>query len=47
VLEEEYRIARVKAADETGLPEDGFPASCPFTIESILDPGFWPEATYD
>ncbi|APH74435.1 DUF29 domain-containing protein [Aquibium oceanicum] len=44
VVHEEYESARMKAADETGLPEDAFPAACPFTIEQILDPGFLPDA---
>ena len=44
VLGEEYEVARARAADETDLPEDIFPATCPFTIEQVLDPGFWPEA---
>lgn len=45
VVEEEYESARLKAADETGLPEATFPASCPFTIEQILDPNFLPDAS--
>ena len=44
MLGEEYRTARADAVDETGLPEDVFPAACPFTIEQVLDPGFFPEA---
>lgn len=44
VLREEYDLARVKAADETGLPESQFPENCPFTIEQVLDPSFWPDA---
>ncbi|WP_414834155.1 DUF29 domain-containing protein [Afifella sp. YEN Y35] len=44
VLAKEYRIARLKAADETGLPEDRFPETCPFTIEEILDETFLPKA---
>ncbi len=43
-LEETYEIARMKAAAETGLPDDAFPAVCPFTIDEILDPGFLPDA---
>lgn len=42
VLAEIYEVARIRAADETGLPENGFPASCPFTIEQILDPTYFP-----
>ncbi len=44
VLDEEYGPARLMASGETGLPEDAFPATCPFTIEQILDPDFLPEA---
>ncbi len=44
VLDDEYRTARADAADETGLPEATFPATCPFTIEQILDPDFLPDA---
>ncbi len=45
VLREEYNLARLKAADETGLPEHTFPETCPFAIEQVLDEGFWPEAS--
>lgn len=44
VLAEEYALARSKAADETGLPEELFPRDCPYTIEQVLDLDFWPEA---
>lgn len=40
---EEYEIARLKAAGETGLAEDLFPADCPFSIEQILDERYYPE----
>ncbi|WP_152047231.1 DUF29 domain-containing protein [Aureimonas psammosilenae] len=43
-LESAYGLARIKAADETGLPESVFPASCPFKIKQILDSDFFPEA---
>ncbi|MFH1794770.1 MAG: DUF29 domain-containing protein [Pseudomonadota bacterium] len=43
VLAEEYESARLKAAGETGLPQSLFPATCPFTIEQILDPAFFPD----
>jgi hypothetical protein len=42
-LAEEYDLARLKAIDETGLPESQIPIQCPFTIDQILDPGFWPD----
>ena len=44
VLAEEYSVARLGAADETGLPEETFPAACPFTIEQILDTAWLPPA---
>lgn len=43
VLAEIHEVARITAADETGLPEDAFPIACPFTVEQILDPAFYPE----
>jgi hypothetical protein len=43
VLAEEYGVARLKALDQTDLPDDVIPTLCPFTIEQILDPDFWPE----
>jgi hypothetical protein len=45
VLADEYAYARQTAADETGLPESVFPRACPFTIEQVLDPDFYPEPT--
>jgi hypothetical protein len=44
ILAEEHEVARLNAADETGLPEEAFPETCPFTIDEVLDPAFWPEA---
>ncbi len=44
VLLETYEIARIKAADETDLPEEAFPTRCPFTVEQVLDPDFLPDA---
>lgn len=43
ILASEYHIARLKAVAETGLPERAFPKDCPFTIEQVLDPNFWPD----
>jgi DNA-binding transcriptional regulator YdaS (Cro superfamily) len=42
VLDEEYAIARDKAAAETGLRAATFPKSCPYTIDQVLDPDFLP-----
>ena len=44
ILGEEYEVARLNAAGETNLPEEAFPDTCPFTIEQVLDPDFWPDA---
>ncbi len=37
-----YAVARELAADETGLPIETFPETCPFTLEQVEDPGFLP-----
>ena len=38
-----YENARIEAAAETGLTEDTFPATCPWTFEQIMDKNFWPD----
>ncbi len=35
-----YTKARQNAHDETGLPLETFPESCPYTLEQTLDPYF-------
>ena len=45
VLGEEYPLARLSAIGETNLAEETCPAECPYTIEQILDPEFYPEAS--
>jgi len=42
-LAEAYPDARQDAALETGIPEESFPDSCPWTIEQILNREFYPE----
>ncbi|MGX7705141.1 DUF29 domain-containing protein [Methylobacterium sp. Gmos1] len=42
VLGKAYRLARVRTADETGLPERSFPPDCPYTLAQILDERFYP-----
>jgi hypothetical protein len=37
-----YKIAVLRASGETGLPSTAFPETCPYTIEQILDPDFYP-----
>ncbi|WP_246683266.1 DUF29 domain-containing protein [Mesorhizobium sp. B2-8-3] len=41
-LAAEYEFARLRAADETGLPKKSFPADCPYQIADILDQDFLP-----
>jgi len=38
-----YRAGRLTAARQTGLSPRIFPATCPFTVDEILDPDFFPE----
>ncbi|MBE7183041.1 MAG: DUF29 domain-containing protein [Methylobacterium mesophilicum] len=42
ILAEEYEIARLNAAGETGLDRATFPQTCPFTLAQILDKSFLP-----
>ncbi|MFH6785597.1 MULTISPECIES: DUF29 domain-containing protein [Methylobacterium] len=42
VLAKAYRLARVRAADETGVPARSFPPDCPYTLTQILDGRFDP-----
>lgn len=44
LMVDEYPDARYNALIETGLPEDAFPIVCPYSIEAMLDKGFWPGA---
>ena len=37
-----YVPARRDAAEETGIAD--LPETCPWTIEQVLDPDFWPES---
>jgi hypothetical protein len=38
-----YPRARRQATKATRLPSATFPETCPFTLEQLLDPDFWPE----
>jgi Domain of unknown function DUF29 len=38
-----YRDARRKAAIETDMGEEAFPAECPWSFGQAIDAGFWPE----
>ncbi len=38
-----YRRARIKAASETGLDDNAFPAECPYTFDDVMTrPVPWP-----
>lgn len=37
-----YRYALLRVDRETGLPQDAFPATCPYGDAQILDPAFLP-----
>jgi hypothetical protein len=37
-----YQQAREDAADETGLPAETFPETCPWSPSALLDPHYWP-----
>ena len=39
---EGYARAAATAADETGLPLDQFPSTCPYSTEELLDEAFFP-----
>lgn len=41
-LAEIYSTGIERAISETDLPDGAFPATCPFTLEQILDPDFYP-----
>ena len=42
VLAKQYRIARLRAADETGVAVEELPATCPYTVAELLDEDFLP-----
>ena len=41
-LDDSYTLARNQAAEKTNLPLSTFPETCPFTLEQVEDPDFWP-----
>lgn len=41
---EAYDDARELAADDSGLPIETFPPTCPFTVVQVEDKEFWPDA---
>lgn len=47
VLAECYGDAREQAAEETGLTLATFPATCPFTLEQVMDRNYLPATAAD
>jgi hypothetical protein len=43
ILADEYAVARLNAADETGIDSKVFPETCPYSIEQVLNADFLPE----
>jgi len=41
-IDRAYARARLLAEDETGLDGSVFPVECPYSLEGILDPAFFP-----
>jgi len=41
-IDRAYERAQLLAEDETGLDGSVFPAECPYALEGILDPAFFP-----
>ncbi|MCC5625460.1 DUF29 domain-containing protein [Nostoc sp. CHAB 5715] len=42
-LADAYEIAVLSAANETGLDEDYLPESCEYTLDEVLNSGFYPD----
>jgi Domain of unknown function DUF29 len=42
VIAKEYRIARLHASGETGMPVGRFPSGCPYSVAQVLDENFFP-----
>jgi hypothetical protein len=42
VVDRSYKVGRLEASGETKLPLSTFPETCPYSVEQILDPDFFP-----
>jgi hypothetical protein len=42
LLADSYDEARLGAVAETNLSDDTFPTACPYTLDQVTDPDFWP-----
>jgi hypothetical protein len=43
-MAEAYADAVQLASDETALPPETFPGQCPYSVEQLLDKGYYPES---
>jgi Domain of unknown function DUF29 len=46
LIREAYPDAVKDAVDETGLPAERFPSSCPYAPDDVLDEDHLPEASF-
>jgi hypothetical protein len=46
-FEDAYADARDAASDETAIPHDRFPVTCPFSLEEAESRDFWPASEPD
>ncbi|MGH8487574.1 MAG: DUF29 domain-containing protein [Gammaproteobacteria bacterium] len=42
-LSRAYQKAKLLAAGDTNMDETGFPETCPYSFEQVMDEAFWPE----
>ncbi len=42
LVADRYKLARQNAINETGMPDSSVPQACSYTVEQVLDEGFWP-----
>ncbi len=42
LLPEVFERARADASDDSGLPLNAFPSTCPWDFAQLMDPNFWP-----
>jgi hypothetical protein len=43
ILDDAYRLGRIRAYGETKLPDEAFPDNCPWTWDQVMDRDFLPE----
>ncbi|OED40449.1 hypothetical protein ACH42_16270 [Endozoicomonas sp. (ex Bugula neritina AB1)] len=43
IMVDAYELAKISAYKETGLGEEMFPKTCPWSFDDSMSSGFWPE----